>query len=68
MNIEITMENVYLGVCSLLLGLQIYQQIVIHKQKKDINKLWDQMSTLAAMMAMKFLETQKDLNKLNDKN
>lgn len=68
MNIEITMENVYLGVCSFLLTLQIYQQVVIHKQKKDINKLWDQMATLAAMVAMKLLETQKDLNKLNDKN
>jgi hypothetical protein len=68
MNITITPENVYMGICLVLLGLQMYQQVVIRKQKKEINKLWDQMATMAAMVAMKFLETQKDFNKLNDKN
>ena len=67
MNITITPEYVLLAVILLLMGLQIRQHIYLEKAKKDINRLWEQISIFNTMVAMKILESQKELDKLNKK-
>jgi len=66
MNITITMEHIYMFIVFLLMGIQIYQNIQLDKSKKEINKLWDQISTWNTMVAMKLLENQKEINKLQE--
>ena len=39
MTIEITPENVYMGVTCLLLVLQVWQYYQLDKTKKEINKI-----------------------------
>lgn len=66
MNITITMENVYMFVSIFLLIMQVYQHYQINKNEKEIKQLWDQISTFNTMVALKLLETQKELAKLNE--
>ena len=66
MNITITMENVYMFVSIFLLIMQVYQHYQLDKVKKEIKQLWDQISTFNTMVALKLLETQKELSKLNE--
>ena len=66
MNITITPEYVLLAVILLLMGLQIRQHIYLEKVKKDINRLWEQISIFNTMVAMKILESQKELDKLKE--
>ena len=66
MNITITPEYVLLAVILLLMGLQIRQHIYLEKAKKDINRLWEQISIFNTMVAMKILESQKELDKLKE--
>ena len=66
MNITITPDHVYTGAALLLMGLQIYQYRQLEKSKKEIQRLWDQISTFNTMVALKLLETQQDINKLNE--
>ena len=66
MNITITPDNVYTGIALLLMGLQIYQYKQLEKSKKEIQRLWDQIATFNTMVALKLLETQQDINKLNE--
>ena len=66
MNVIITMESVYLFVSIFLLVMQVYQHYQLNKTKKDIDKLWDQIATFNTMVALKLLETQKELAKLNE--
>lgn len=66
MNITITPEYVLLAVILLLMGLQIRQHIYLEKAKKDINRLWEQISIFNTMVAMKLLESQKELDKLKE--
>jgi hypothetical protein len=66
MTIEITPENVYMGVTCLLLVLQVWQYYQLDKTKKEINKIWDQISTFNTMVALKLLENQKEIAKLNE--
>jgi len=66
MNITITPDNVYTGIALLLMGLQIYQYRQLEKSKKEIQRLWDQIATFNTMVALKLLETQQDINKLNE--
>ena len=66
MNVTITMESVYLFVSIFLLVMQVYQHYQLNKTKKDIDKLWDQIATFNTMVALKLLETQKELAKLNE--
>jgi hypothetical protein len=51
----------------LLMGIQIHQRIQLDKAKKEIDKLWNQISLWNTMVAMKLLDTQKEIDKLNDK-
>jgi hypothetical protein len=66
MQITITPENVYIGIACLLLILQVYQQYKLDKAKKEINKLWDQISTFNTMVALKLLENQKEIANLKE--
>jgi hypothetical protein len=66
MNITLTPEHLLIGALLLLMGLQIRQQIQLEKTKREIDKIWDQISTFNTMVALKLLETQKDLAKLNE--
>ena len=68
MNITITPEQLYIGIILLLMGLQIKQHVQLEKAKSEIKKIWDQISVFNTMVAMKLLETQKDLDKLKEKN
>ena len=60
MTIEITPENVYMGITCLLLVLQVWQYYQLDKTKKEIKKIWDQISTFNTMVALKLLENQKE--------
>jgi uncharacterized protein YoxC len=66
MNITITTENVYMLVSIFLLVMQVYQHYQLNKTKKEVDKLWDQIATFNTMVALKLLETQKELAKLNE--
>jgi hypothetical protein len=66
MNITLTPEHLLIGALLLLMGLQIRQHIQLEKAKKEIDKLWDQISTFNTMVAIKLLETQKTIDKLNE--
>jgi len=66
MNITLTPEHLLIGALLLLMGLQIRQHIQVEKAKKEIDKLWDQISTFNTMVAIKLLETQKNIDKLNE--
>ena len=66
MNITITPDYVLMAVILLLMGLQIRQHIYLEKAKKDINRLWEQISIFNTMVAMKLLESQKELDKLKE--
>jgi hypothetical protein len=66
MNITLTPEHILIGALLLLMGLQIRQHIQLEKTKREIDKLWDQIATFNTMVALKLLETQKELAKLNE--
>jgi hypothetical protein len=66
MNITLTPEHLLIGALLLLMGLQIRQHIQLEKAKKEIDKLWDQISTFNTMVAIKLLENQKEIAKLNE--
>ena len=66
MTIEITPENVYMGITCLLLVLQVWQYYQLDKTKKEIKKIWDQISTFNTMVALQLLENQKEIAKLNE--
>ena len=66
MNITLTPEHLLIGALLLLMGLQIRQHIQLEKAKREIDKLWDQISTFNTMVAIKLLENQKNIDKLNE--
>jgi hypothetical protein len=66
MNITLTPEHLLIGALLLLMGLQIRQHIQLEKAKREIDKLWDQISTFNTMVAIKLLENQKEIAKLNE--
>ena len=66
MNITLTPEIMLVGALLLLMGLQIRQHLQLERSKREIDKLWDQISTYNTMVALKLLETQKELSKLNE--
>jgi hypothetical protein len=66
MTVEITPENVYMGITCLLLVLQVWQHYRLDKAKKEIDKLWDQISTFNTMVALKLLENQKEIANLKE--
>ena len=66
MTIEVTPNLVYTVVALFLLAMQVYQHRQLDKARKEIDKLWDQISTFNTMVAIKLLETQKNIDKLNE--
>jgi len=66
MNITLTPEHLLIGALLVLMGLQIRQHIQLEKARKEIDKLWDQISTFNTMVAIKLLENQKEIAKLNE--
>ena len=56
----------FIGALLILMGLQIRQHIQLEKAKREIDKLWDQISTFNTMVAIKLLENQKEIAKLNE--
>jgi hypothetical protein len=66
MNITLTPEHIMVGALLFLMGLQIRQHIQLEKAKREIDKLWDQISTFNTMVAIKLLENQKEIAKLNE--
>ena len=66
MNITLTQEHLLIGALFILMGLQIRQHIQLEKAKREIDKLWDQISTFNTMVAIKLLENQKEIAKLNE--
>ena len=66
MNITITPEHIYFISVMVLMILQIYQHRQLDKARKELNKLWDQISTWNTMVALKLLETQKEITKLTE--
>lgn len=67
MTLTLTQDHVYLGIILFLMGMQVIQWIQINKLKSEVNKLWNQISVWNTMIAMKFLDTQKEIDKLNNK-
>jgi hypothetical protein len=66
MNITLTPEHMFIGALLVLMGLQIRQHIQLERAKREIDKLWDQISTFNTMVAIKLLENQKEIAKLNE--
>ena len=66
MTINVTTENIYMFVSIFLIVMQVYKQYKLDKTKKEIDRLWDQISTFNTMVALKLLETQKEIAKLNE--
>jgi hypothetical protein len=66
MTLKITPENIYMGVTCLLLVLQVWQYYQLDKTKKEIDKVWDQISTFNTMVALKLLENQKEIANLKE--
>lgn len=67
MTIEITQDIVYVSIILVLMAIQIYQRIQLEKVKKEVDKLWSQISTFNTMVAIKFLENEKSITNLKEK-
>ena len=67
MTFTLTQEHLYLGVIFILMVIQIFQWKIIFTLKSEIQKLWNQISIWNTMVAMKLLDTQKEIDKLNNK-
>jgi cell division protein FtsL len=67
MTFTLTQEHVNIGVILLLMAMQIIQWRQLNKAQSEIQKLWNQISVWNTMIAMKFLDTQKEIDKLNNK-
>lgn len=67
MTFTLTQEHVNIGIILLLMVMQIIQWRQLNKAQSEIQKLWNQISVWNTMIAMKFLDTQKEIDKLNNK-
>ena len=67
MTFTLTQEHLYIGIILFLMILQIYQWKQIYNLKSEVQKLWNQISIWNTMVAMKLLDTQKEIDKLNNK-
>ena len=67
MTFTLTQEHFYLIIILFLMGMQVFQWKQINKAHKEIDKLWNQISVFNTMVAMKLLETQKNIDILNNK-
>ena len=66
MSITITNEHILYFIMAIFVAIQIYQQYQLDKTKKEMESIWQQISTWNTMVALKLLETQKELAKLNE--
>lgn len=66
MTVNITSETIYMSITCLLFVLQVWQYYILDKTKKEINKIWDQISTFNTMVALKLLENQKEIANLKE--
>jgi len=67
MTFTLTQEHFYLCIIFILMGVQMYQWRQVYKLKDEVQKIWDQISIWNTMVAMKLLDTQKEIDKLNNK-
>ena len=62
MTVTLQESALYIGVTVLLIGLQIYQQIMIRNLQKDIKRLWEQAASSAIILFSKVDELDKKVN------
>jgi hypothetical protein len=55
-----------MSITCLLLVLQVWQYYKLDKAQKEVDKLWDQISTFNTMVALKLLENQKEIANLKE--
>lgn len=67
MTFTLTQEHFYLIIIFILMGVQMFQWKQIFSLKSEVQKLWNQISIFNTMVAMKLLDTQKEIDKLNNK-
>lgn len=67
MTVTLTDGALYLIVVLLLMGVQVYQQVQIRKNRKEIDSLWEQIGTIAYSISIKMIEMQKDITTKEDK-
>ena len=67
MTFTLNQEHFYIGVILFLLGMQVYQWAKIYKLNDEVQKLWNQISVFNTIVAIKLLDTQKEIDKLNNK-
>ena len=67
MTVTFTQEHFYLSIILILMGIQMFQWKQIFTLKSEVQKLWNQISVWNTMVAMKLLDTQKEIDKLNNK-
>ena len=67
MTFTLTQEHLYLSIIFILMGIQVFQWIQIYKLKDEVQKLWNQISVFNTMVAIKLLDTQKEIDKLSNK-
>jgi hypothetical protein len=67
MTITFTQEHLYVGIIIILIGIQIYQQRLIHKLEKETDDIWSQLGTLVGNLTTQILSMQKDINSKADK-
>jgi len=67
MTITFTQEQVYVGIILVLMGIQMIQWKQIFNLKSEVQKVWNQISVFNTMVAIKLLDTQKEIDKLNNK-
>ena len=67
MTFTLTQEHFYLIIILFLMGMQLFQWRQINKAHSEIQKLWNQISVFNTMVAIKLLDTQKEIDKLNNK-
>ena len=65
--VTLTDGALYLIVVLLLMGVQVYQQVQIRKNRKEIDSLWEQIGTIAYSISIKMIEMQKDITTKEDK-
>jgi len=67
MTLTLTNEQLYIGIIVVLVGIQIYQQILISKLEKETTDIWNQIGVLVTTVTAKLLTMQKDINNKQDK-
>ena len=67
MTLTFTLEQLYIGIIIVLIGIQIYQQRLIKKLEQETDDIWAQLGTLVGNLTTQILSMQKDINSKADK-